>query len=373
MSTTEIILQRLSLAFADEGKRSLKAAALIINVGRLLPASHVYPLPPPSTSEERLDFIRFVLQKEVGIDYTCNEILAAHNILMGSDHTQEQLTFDCGIEKIQLHLTEYKRLRPQSGFARLFAPTLLLPHRTTCSVCSDQLKVIFQASATIVYCAKTQPCLLYKADCHRCRLSFRVSSAYLIDRKETLVTSESQAAEFVHYSGSLVFSKELLISFSSQLVDNHVTFDGFASATVKTYRRLCSTSVDLITSDNLTRSLQSVWLYYELTNFIMMTSKLTQISYPFAMAEGRTTVNGRQSSRAIFIERNLDWMYHLFTVFWSHHEDVFGACKCGGCSRALVLDGHQKPYVTDSCCLFYAPIRAHSRTSEVESNDPQRC
>jgi hypothetical protein len=56
MSIIETISQRLLWAFPDESKRSFKAAGIIVNVGRLVPASYVYPLPPPSTSEERLYF-----------------------------------------------------------------------------------------------------------------------------------------------------------------------------------------------------------------------------------------------------------------------------------------------------------------------------
>ncbi|CAF1688614.1 unnamed protein product, partial [Adineta ricciae] len=92
-------------------------------------------------------------------------------------------------------------------------------------------------------------------------------------------------------------------------------------------RRLYPDIVDIVTIDTLARNLQSVWLYYELTNFIFMTSKLKEISYPYAIAE----------------KRNLNWIYHIFTVFWSNHEDIFGSCKCGHCSRVIILDGHQKP------------------------------
>ncbi|CAF1005483.1 unnamed protein product [Didymodactylos carnosus] len=102
-------------------------------------------------------------------------------------------------------------------------------------------------------------------------------------------------------------------------------------------------SINVITTDNLASSLQFVWSYYELINFLMMTSKSIDISYPCAMVEGRTKIKGKQSSRAVFIERNLNWIYHMFTVFWSNHEDVFGSCKCGSCSRVVILDGHQKP------------------------------
>ena len=138
MSVIEKISQRLSWAFSDETKQSLKATALIVNIGLLLPPSYVYPLPPTCTSEERLDFICFILKKETGIDYNRHEALVAHNILMGSHDTQEHLNLDCGIDKIEHYLNEFKRLRPQSNFAKYFSPTLLLPYRTVCSLCNKK-------------------------------------------------------------------------------------------------------------------------------------------------------------------------------------------------------------------------------------------
>lgn len=343
MSLIENVSQRLIWAFPDGNRRSFKAATIIVSVERFIPASYVYPLPPPATSEERLDFICFILKKETGIDYSRNEVLIAHNVLMGDRHTQEQLDYDCGIDKIQHYANEYKHINPCSSFAGNFASLLLLPHRTICSLCNAQLKTIFQGYANVIYCTKLQPCLLYKADCHQCRRSYRVSSIYSIDQKQTIATTESQKSDYIHFSGSIVFSKEILVSFSAQLIDNYATFEGFAFATTKTFNRLHSDNVNIITPDTLTRSLESVWLYYELTNFIFMTSKSTEISFPFAMCEGRTRIKGKQSSRAIFIERNIDWIYHIFTTFWSNHGSLFGSCKCGNCSRAIIIDGHQKP------------------------------
>ena len=343
MSIINTLYERILLAFPDENKRSFKAAIIIVSAERLLPPSYICPLPPPSTREERLDFISYVLKKETGIDYSRDEVLTAHNILMGSDHIQQQLNFDCGIDKIKTYLNEYKQIQPESGFARNFKPILLFPHRTKCSLCNKQSKLIFQGAGCIMYCTTTQSCLIYKADCHECRRSYRVSSIYAMDRREIIVTSESQQANFIHFTGSLVFSKEFLISFSSQLVHNYVTFEGFASATIKTFQRLNVDNKKDITCDNLARSLQSAWLYYELTNFILMTSKSTQISFPYAMAECRTTLKGQQTARAIFIEQNINWIYHIFAVFWSNHEDLFGSCKLDYCSRVMIIDGHQKP------------------------------
>ncbi|CAF5154772.1 unnamed protein product, partial [Rotaria sp. Silwood1] len=192
MSIIETICQRLAWAFPDEKKRSIKAATIIINVERLVPASYVYPLPPPSTSEERLEFISFILKKETNIDYSCNEILVAHNILMGNNCIQEQLDFSFTIDRIEYYLNEFKNLQPQSAFAKNFTSLFLFPHRTICSRCHEKLKITFQASANVIYCSKIEPCLIYKADCHDCRRSYRVSSIYSMNQKTTIVTLESQ-------------------------------------------------------------------------------------------------------------------------------------------------------------------------------------
>ncbi|UJR24353.1 hypothetical protein I4U23_005730 [Adineta vaga] len=268
MSINETIYQRLELAFPEENKRTLKAATIIINVGHLILASYVYPLPPPCTNEERLDFICFILKKETGIDYSSNDVLIAHNILMGNENVQQELNFDCSIETIEHYLNQYKHSQPQSAFARNFTPLLLLLRRTIC----------------------IQSCLLYKTDCHPCRRSNRISSIYLIDQKKTLVTAKSQQSDFIHFSGLTVFSKEILISFSSQLIDDYATFEGFSSATIKVFNRLHPKREDNVTAENLAQNLEAVWLYHELTNFILMTSKSTDIRFPYAMSEGRTRI-----------------------------------------------------------------------------------
>jgi hypothetical protein len=151
----------------------------------------------------------------------------AHNILMGNDDVQEQLNSDCGIEKIQSYLDKYNQIQPQSAFAKNCTPILLLPYTTDCSLYNKHLRVIFQGIVYIIYCTKFQECLIYKADCHECRRSYRISSIYSMDRREIIVTSESQKSNYIHFSGSLVFSKGFLISFSSQLIDNDVTFEGY--------------------------------------------------------------------------------------------------------------------------------------------------
>lgn len=333
----------MKLAFPDPCKRSLKAAAVMINIEELVPPSFIYPLPPPSTSEERSDAISFILKKETGIEYSRNELLLAHNVLMGSDYVQEQLKSDLTIEKIRMYLNQYRHLEPQSAFARTFSSPFLLPFQTICRQCQASLKVIFHARAIILFCTRVQPCLIYKADCFKCRLSYRISSIYSTDKRSIIVTPESQTAAFIHFSGAIVFAREILLSFSSHLIDGHASLSNFCSATIKTIRQLTSDDLDVPEPEQLARTLQTVWINFELSNFVFMIYSSTEFSFPSTMNEGRTKVKRKQSDRAAFVERNLDWIYHLFVVFWSNHDEVFGPCDSNNCSRTLTLDGHQKP------------------------------
>ena len=61
--------------------------------------------------------------------------------------------------------------------------------------------------------------------------------------------------------------------------------------------------------------------------------------------------SGMINAKAQFLEEHLDWIYNIFSVFWSHHE-LIPDCHCDKsvCSRVLVLDGHQKPRRT--VCRF---------------------
>ena len=81
----------------------------MINIEELTTVSYTYPSLPPNTSEERLDFISFVVQKETGIQYSRNELLVAHNVVMENNRVREELKWDLDIEKIRMYLNEYKR------------------------------------------------------------------------------------------------------------------------------------------------------------------------------------------------------------------------------------------------------------------------
>jgi hypothetical protein len=50
------------------------------------------------------------------------------------------------------------------------------------------------------------------------------------------------------------------------------------------------------------------------------------------------------NAKAQFLEEHMDWIYNIFSVFWSHH-DLIPECRCdkSTCSKVLIVDGHQKP------------------------------
>ncbi|CAM4980562.1 unnamed protein product, partial [Rotaria socialis] len=60
----------------------------------------------------------------------------------------------------------------------------------------------------------------------------------------------------------------------------------------------------------------------------------TSISFPKSF---------QPEARPIFIEQNLPFIFHIFTVFWSNHRMLNGIkCKEKLCSRVMLIDGHQK-------------------------------
>ncbi|CAF1683234.1 unnamed protein product, partial [Adineta ricciae] len=96
----------------------------------------------------------------------------------------------------------------------------------------------------------------------------------------------------------------------------------------------------------LTRSLEAHWIYFELFRLIFMTSSEKEITAPRALFSARNTVAAgeQMNAKAQFLEEHLDWIYNIFSVFWSNH-DLIPECRCekSTCCKVLIVDGHQKP------------------------------
>lgn len=53
--------------------------------------------------------------------------------------------------------------------------------------------------------------------------------------------------------------------------------------------------------------------------------------------------SGNPIARARFLEERIEWIYHLFTHFWSQHQQFLQCvCKSDQCLKVLVVDRHQK-------------------------------
>ena len=189
-------------------------------------------------------------------------------------------------------LHRYKTAYPDDEEANQLNVLRLVPFRTICS-CGRQLHIEFTTTAYAINQDSIQPCSLYESTCRKCSRTYCVSSVYLSAEKRSVVTPESLNASFFHLScDKFVFSRQVLISFSSLLVNGHLTFHGYISGLVSTIVRLNPS--DTITSSQadlqvrLSRALQSHWIYYELAHLIFMTSNELEFSFPSATSCGMT-------------------------------------------------------------------------------------
>jgi hypothetical protein len=187
-------------------------------------------------------------------------------------------------------LEKYKTLYPDDPLGAELNVLRLLPFRTACT-CGQQLGIEFTNTAYALFPDSVQPCSLYASTCVTCSRTYRVSSIFLPAEKVSIVTTESIRASFFHLScDRFVFSQQVLLCFSSLLVDGHITFLGYAAALVSTIARLrpsCPTNKQLINQETrISRALQSHWLYFELAHFIFMTSNEVEIRFPSTASSG---------------------------------------------------------------------------------------
>jgi hypothetical protein len=187
-------------------------------------------------------------------------------------------------------LEKHKQLYPNDEYAKQINVIRLLPYRTICT-CGMKLSVEFITTAHVLYPDSIQPCSLYESTCTICSRTYRVSSMYLSTEKLCVITAESLKVPFFHLSSDkFVFSREVLVLFSSLLVDGHITFHGYASGLISSITRLhpmAATAANLADLENrMKRALQSHWIYFELAHFIFLTSNEVELSIPSTASSG---------------------------------------------------------------------------------------
>ena len=299
-STSRVILSILE-------KISFRAFQVIVQI------ADVFTYTKKSTSrlaiitEKRIRLILRLLKLIFEEVYDEDVILWCHNAIMADSSVRSEYAKDMFSSAwlIVVHtrsdevksrvdlatiLHRYKKTYPDDEEANQLNVLRLVPFRTTCD-CGQQLHIEFTTTAYAINQDSIQPCSLYDSTCRKCSRTYCVSSVYLSAEKRSVVTPESLNASFFHLScDKFVFSRQVLTSFSSLLVNGHITFHGYVSGLVYTILRLnpsdaiASSQADLHV--RLSRALQSYWIYYELAHLIFMTSNELEFSFPSATSCG---------------------------------------------------------------------------------------
>jgi hypothetical protein len=270
---------------------SFKAARLVVALEEYLP-SHLKPRHKSTDFKERNEFVLALIQNQLNESYTYEQILHCRNIINASDESRMEM---CGNVDLDSLLKRFKDASPSNTYIRDFSARCLLPYRTICNnvnggtECGERLRVDFHMTAFIIYPTDIQSCSLYNADCKRCSRSYRISSVYVANQREFLITPEALADNpYFHLSfGKFVYSRELLISFSADLVNGHISFNGAGNALVSKIARLHPGIEKKIDPIGLSRSLEAHWTYYELFNFVFMTSFEKEILVPRGLFSGK--------------------------------------------------------------------------------------
>ena len=269
---------------------SFNAARFLVTLEEYLPP-HLKPRRTASYLHERNEFARAMIEVELKEVYSFEQILHCRNIINANDQSRSEMGRTIDLDGA---FTRFKLTGPPDMFVNDFNTRSLLPHRSSCNylrdgiACNSQLRLDFHMTAYVIYPTSIQPCTLYKADCKGCRRSYRVSSIYCSSEREFVMTPEClKDNEYFHLScGKFVYSRELLVSFSSDLVNGHISFNGAGNALLSKIARLRPDVVKKVDAVQLSRSLEAHWTYYELFNFLFMTSAEKEIAVPRALFSG---------------------------------------------------------------------------------------
>lgn len=286
-------------------------------------------------SSERLDYFTRVLNSACNSSFSKATVLAAHNALVIDNDVRNELLRPITIEKL---VTQYEATNSTSLNHNKRNILNIMPFTSSCPEADCQDKVLcFNVSANgyVAFSSSMKSCSVYHGVCSNCQRIYGPTS--IVDRRENrrIVTVESISHnDYVYFSGDLVFSRELLIMFSNNLIHAHTTFEGFAESYVATIVELNKNQQPIYSANAFAKRLQTVWIYYETSRLIFMTSCETSFLFPRSF---------RPETKSIFIEQNLSFFLHIFTVFWSRHNQLAGIkCKNATCSRIMLIDGHQK-------------------------------
>ncbi|CAF4056351.1 unnamed protein product, partial [Rotaria sordida] len=269
---------------------SFKATRSLIAFEYAMP-SYLKPKKTSSVTTARNQFARELIQHELQETYSFDQILHCRNIINANTTSKMEMGINIDLQDI---INRFKINHPHHPYIQDLNTISLVPFRTTCNnilgdiECGNQLKIEFHMTSFILYPTSIQPCTLYSGECGSCNRSYRISSIYCYNEKKIIITPESlEKNNFFHLSsGKLVFSREILVSFSSDLVNGHVSCNGAGTSLLSKVARLHPEFNKKFDSGQIIRSLEAHWIYFELFNFIFMTSSEKEIVAPRALFAG---------------------------------------------------------------------------------------
>lgn len=286
-----------------------------------------------SSASDRLDFFAGIINVACNASYTKTIICAAHNAIMIDDQVRHELLHVFNMDKV---IVEYKASNPNSHRHNSRHMINVMPFTISCtqSGCNQRnLDISFSKSCNVVFLTSIRSCALFLGTCTKCQCIYGPTSLIDPHGNRRIVTVESIQNNYIYFSGDLVFSQEILTMFANSLIHAHSTFEGFAETYLSTLAAIQPNQQARYSTNAFAKRLQVVWIYYELCRLAFVASLETSFALPRSF---------RPQPRLTYIERNLPFLYHVFTVFWSrHHRFENKKCK-ESCSRVMLIDGHQK-------------------------------
>ena len=288
-----------------------------------------------SSSSKRLDFFTKIINMACNTSYDKNIIYAIHNVINMNENIRKELLGKIDINEF---ITQYKMLNENdlSHIDKNLIKVMPFTNECTNRKCQrEKLDIVFSRTGHVLYSTSIKLCSIYTGICKVCKCIYELSSILDVYASQRIVTIKSiQDINYICFFGNVVYTKELLTMFSSYLIHAHITFEGFAQSYTATLEDLQINYISIFSTNVLAKRLEIVWIYYELSRFIFVTSRETYVIFPRFF---------QPTTRSVFIEQNLRFLSHLFSVFWSHHQMINRIkCKQASCSRVMLIDGHQK-------------------------------
>ena len=263
-----------------------------------------------SFTSERMDFFTKLINMSCNSTYTKRNVCTVHNMILIDREVRDQLFDTIQLETL---ISDYTISHPLTPFEQRVHVINISPFVFSCTnpAChQSSLEVKYFTNGFVVLINSIQPCSIYTASCPSCQYAYGATS--ILDTRENcrIVDIHSIRSDFVHFSGAIVFSREILTLFSNSLVHAHTTFEGFAESYLSTIAEIKADQPKVYSTNAFAKHFKHAWICYEVSRLVFLTSK--ESSFRLPRSKGTR-------SMSVFIERNLPFLAHIFTVFRSRH------------------------------------------------------